>query len=79
MPADDYRQNATGLGIKESDFLAEFTVSKFDQWWDDNGGSAKILREEVVARSPPFPPLMLLGRESFQLWRMSGLTRGTAC
>ena len=45
-----YRQNATGLGIKESDFHADFTVNKFDQWWDDNGGSANILREEVLAR-----------------------------
>ena len=37
-----YRQNATGLGIKESsDFHADFTVNKFDQWWDDNGGVGK--------------------------------------
>ena len=45
-----YRQNATGLGIKESDFHADLTVNKFDQWWDDKGGVGKILREEVVAR-----------------------------
>ena len=36
-----YRQNATGLGIKESDFHADLTVNKFDQWWDDNGGVGK--------------------------------------
>ena len=60
-----YRQNATGLGIKESDFHADFTVNKFDQWWDDKGGSANILREEVLARIAPIPSTDAAGESIF--------------